>query len=158
MAAVVPDDQVAGAEIVVDYDTGARLGITAERYVLIAHAGSRGTVETAVRSLTDRQIRVRAPGESPFLRHADAVLPQALIKEAFGEFSVTIGAVGPLGQDPRWRERFIVRASVPLLGEISCHVALLPSLEGAMAELRQVRVGAPRGELRGVLQPPHHRR
>ena len=43
-------------------------------------------MEAAVRGLVPNgtPVRIRGPGETPFLREGDAVLPQAIVKERFG--------------------------------------------------------------------------
>src|SRR4030095_1672006 len=85
VSGIVPDQSVAGAEVVVTTATAATLGATTPRFLLLHHRGPRAPVEASIRSLAGAPVRTRAPGETPFLRHADAVLPQALIKARFGE-------------------------------------------------------------------------
>ncbi len=135
VAGVVPDTGVAGAEAVVNLATGVAAGAVTERYVLVRHRGDRAPLDRAIRSLTDEAVRTRAAGETPFLRHADAVLPQALIKARFGEFSYRGTGVGPVVLEPRWVAENIVTVDLPVLGRTTCHRALLPALRGALDEL-----------------------
>ncbi len=132
---VVPDLSVAGAEAVVTPATGAALGVTTERYVLLHHRGDRAPLDRAIRSLTDEAVRTRAAGETPFLRHADATLPQALIKARFGEFAYRATGPGSVTLDPDWVAQNIVTVDLPVLGTTTCHRALLPALRGALADL-----------------------
>jgi len=71
------------------------------------------------------------------LRQGDAVLPQVLIKERFGEFAYRPDGDATFVIEPGWVDANIVTTSVPILGEVSCHRNLLPALGGAMEELEQ---------------------
>ena len=82
-----------------------------------------------------RVLRVRAEGETPFLRYGDAVLPQLTIKESFGEFTARPRPDGTIEVDAAWRRSNIVARSVPILGVITCHRALFPQLRLALREL-----------------------
>jgi hypothetical protein len=146
VAGVVDDALVGAAELVVSTLGADSLGITTPRYVLVHAAGERAPLEAAIRSLADaagQPVRVRAPGETPFLRSSDAVLPQALIKEVFGEFAYVRPPAGAdvFVQEPAWATEHLVLADVALLGPIRCHEALLPALQGAMAELAERNLG-----------------
>jgi hypothetical protein len=133
---VLDDALVGAAELVVSTPTGDELGITTPRYVLVTHRGDRSGTEGAIEELaSSTPVRVRGPGETPFFRHGDAVLPQAHIKDRFGEFAYRLGDGTSFSQDPAWTERFIVTTQIPLLGRATGHRAFLPALEGAMAEL-----------------------
>jgi hypothetical protein len=141
VAGVVADEAVGAAELVLSPAGAARAGVRVERYALVRHGGERPTVEVAVREAAgDVPLRVRAPGETPWFRHGDAVLPQALVKERFGEFSARLGAGGSMTLDAGWTRAAIVTEEVPLLGRVSCHRDLLPALRGALAELEEAGI------------------
>lgn len=80
----------------------------------------------------DQRLRVRAQGETPFLRHGDAVLPQLIIKKTFGEFFARPLPDGRIEIDDTWQQANIRRGRVPLLGEVTCHRALFPQLRAAL--------------------------
>lgn len=80
-------------------------------------------------------LRVKAQGETPFLRYGDAVLPQLLIKETFGEFAARPLPDGRIAIDPRWTTANIRSGRVPVLGEVSCHRALFPQLRAALKDV-----------------------
>ena len=145
VAAILDDSVVGGAELLLTRRDGRALGITTPRFALVRYAGSRAARERAIRGLVPKgtTARIRGPGETPFLRHGDAVLPQALLKEAFGEFQYRVpqGARRDFEQDPDWVRDHIVRAKVPLLGTIQCHRGVMPMVRGALSELAQEGLG-----------------
>jgi D-alanyl-D-alanine carboxypeptidase len=139
VAGVVDDTLVGAAEVAVTTAGGRALGVTTDRYLLLAYRGARAAVAAAVRRLLPAglPVRLRGPGETPFFRAGDAVLPQALIKERFGEFSWRPGPGGGFAQDPSWQSANLTTTRVPILGRVRCNRSLLPALAGAMGELRQ---------------------
>ncbi len=86
-------------------------------------------------------LRVRARGETPFLRYGDAVLPQLLIKDTFGEFAARPLPDGRLEIDPAWRTKNIVTVAVPVLGDVTCHRTLVPQLRAALRQVAQEGLG-----------------
>ncbi|MGH9026695.1 MAG: M15 family metallopeptidase, partial [Acidimicrobiia bacterium] len=135
----VVDDQVVGAaELVVRSDTAGKADILTERFLLVAYRGSRAAMDHAIAGLVpDRTVRFRTREETPYLRHGDAVLPQVFIKERFGEFAYQERPDGSIVVDPAWRAENVTRAVVPILGEVECHRAVIPLLQGALTELEQ---------------------
>ena len=87
---------------------------------------------------------MRAPGETPFFRSGDAVLPPVMIKALFGEFAArpSPGNRGYLDVDPAWVRTHIVTVRVPLLGEVTCNRALVPQLRDAMSALERRKLGS----------------
>jgi hypothetical protein len=139
VAGVVDDALVGAAEVAVTLAGARATGIARDRYLLLAYRGERSAVVTAVRRTLPAglPVRLRGPGETPFFRAGDAVLPQAMVKERFGEFSWRPGPSGGFAQDPAWQSANLASARVPILGRVRCNRALLPALAGAMGELRQ---------------------
>ncbi len=143
VTAVVPDDVIGAAEVVVSQATGTRLGVVTPRYLLISYEGDRPAVEDAVRSaFAGLPVRLRAPGETPFLRYGDAVLPQSLIKAQFGEFAYRMIDERSFEQDPVWVAENIVTTELPLLGQVTCHRSVLPLVHNAMAEMSKRDLGS----------------
>jgi hypothetical protein len=143
VAGVVPDPVVGAAEIVTTIETGLELGVTTPRYLLVTIDGDRAGFERSVREVLPEgvAVRIRAPGETPFLRHGDAVLPQVVIKSEFGEFSLRLGGSGSFDIEREWIAGNLATVDVPLLGRTTCHVGMLDSLRGAMAEVEQSNLG-----------------
>ncbi len=137
VAGIVDDVLIGGAEFAVTQVVAEQLGVTTERYLLIHHVGTRADVEKAINShLPDgTAVRIRAPGETPILRHGDAVLAQVFIKQEFGEFAYRPNGSGGFEIAPAWLKANIVTEEVPLLGRVTCHRNLIPTLAGAMDEL-----------------------
>ncbi len=147
VAGVVPDADIGAHELFVSRRTAAELGVRRNLYMLVDPAPG-----TPVRALAARirsllppsaSLRVRAPRESRYLRQADAVLAPVEEKEIFGEFAArpTPAPGGWLTLDPAWVHRYIVTASVPILGRVSCNRTLIPKLRGALAELERKGLG-----------------
>lgn len=142
VVAVAPDMVVAGAEVVfAKGDQSAQ--VKTERFALVDTELTRPMFEEQVRALYSgpAPLRIRAEGETPWLRHGDAVLPQVFIKQALGEFSYT-GRVGVrFTQDPEYVAANVVSAEVPLLGEVRCHRVVAEMLAGAMTQLVELGLG-----------------
>jgi hypothetical protein len=137
VAAVVSDTAIGGAELAVDVATGERLELMKARYLLAGYDGERATVESELRdgSAPGTPVRFRGPGETPYLRHADAVLPQVRIKERFGEFAYRRGPADEFAQDPAWQAANLVAVDLPLIGEARCHREVVDALTGALDEV-----------------------
>jgi hypothetical protein len=137
VAGVVPDDTVGAAELVVPLAAAADLGVVAERYALVAYRGERADAERSIRAAfpAGASVRFRGPGEAAYLREGDAVLPQALIKESFGEFADRPAGGGQLSLDEDWQNENLVSTVLPVVGRLRCHRAVLPALRGAIDEL-----------------------
>ncbi len=133
---VIDDVVAAGAEVIVHQRDGESIGVTTPRFALVMHTGDRAALEQRIRQIVDGDVRVRAPGETPFLRHGDAVLTKAQIKATFGEFAHqhTPGSQA-IRQDLAWVAEHIVDADVPIIGRVRCHRGIVTQLTGAMTEL-----------------------
>jgi len=148
VAGVVDDALVGAAEVAVSRAGGRGVGLTRDRYALLAYRGGRAAVARAVRRALPAglPVRLRGPGETPFFRAGDAVLPQAMVKERFGEFAWRPAGGGDFAQDPAWQAANLATGRVPILGRVRCNRVLLPALAGAMRELE-------RHNLAGLVDP-----
>lgn len=150
---VLPDELVGAAELLVSKATGAAIGVHRPRYLLLQPRDGGSLTSTELRGRLRpllpgdlgiyRRVQVRAPGETPYFRSGDAVLPPVMIKALFGEFAArpSPGRPGYLDVDPAWIRTHIVTVSVPLLGEITCNRALVPQLRDAMSALQRRGLG-----------------
>ncbi|HXF57263.1 MAG TPA: M15 family metallopeptidase [Actinomycetota bacterium] len=139
VAGVVADTAIGANEVFVSRETAAALGVRRERYLLIdpgPRTGRRPLVGRVRRLLPPGALlRVRGPGETPYFRHGDAVLPPVVLKELFGEFAGCPASGGLIRVDPAWERRHIATRPVPVLGRVRCHRALFPLLRGALGEV-----------------------
>ncbi len=148
VAAVLPDELVGAHELLVSLEVGRRIGVTHARYALIQPSGMPTDRQLAkrIRPLlpADLPLQIRAPGETPYFRQGDAVLPPVKIKELFGEFSARPDPARPgyLIIDPAWERTHIATERVPLLGLVTCNVALFPQIRGAVRDV--IRAGLSR--------------
>lgn len=143
IAAVLPDELVGAHELFVSWQTAAALGIHQDRYALLQPAEwAQPGLERRLRSIVPPGtiLQFRAPGETPYFRQGDAVIPQVRVKELFGEFAGRpVG--GYIDSDPAWVRENIVIDRVPLLGEVRCHRTMIPQLRGALRELSRAGLG-----------------
>jgi hypothetical protein len=144
VAAVLADATIGANGALLSRATALRLGVVRPRYVIVAP--SKGTaawrLTARIRGLLPRStpLQVRTPGETPYFRQGDAVLPPLAIQQLFGSFDARL-ARGRLLIDPAWVSRHIVAASVPLLGVVRCNRAIVPQLTAALREIEQEGLG-----------------
>lgn len=116
-----------------------------DRFVLfhLRSENARNAIERRLDRLlgAGQRFRVRAKGETPFLRYGDAVLPQMMIKDVFGEFAARPLPTGSIDIDDAWRDKNIVDAPVPILGRVTCHRTLIPQLRAALRQVAQEGLG-----------------
>ena len=81
VAAILPDELVGAHELMVSREVGRSVGVTQDRYALVVP--DRARTAPAVERLLDPILpanppsKVRAPGDTPYFRQGDAVLPPA---------------------------------------------------------------------------------
>ena len=113
----------------------------ADRFVLarLRQPNARRSVERRIEASmpAGQPLQTRIAGENPFLRYGDAVLPQLLIKQTFGEFAARPLPDGRLEVEPSWARRNITTARVPILGDVTCHRLLLPQLRAALRDVQR---------------------
>jgi hypothetical protein len=138
----LPDALMGGYELLVTRDTGRRIGVDHERYVLF-HVGPTSSVTsdeliTEFRALLPADtpypaIEVRAPGEAAYLRANDRAAPPLLLKQKFGEFEAHPDTLDPtqLVIDPTWVQDNIRSETLPVFGTVSCHAKTLYLLRRA---------------------------
>jgi D-alanyl-D-alanine carboxypeptidase-like protein len=139
VAGIVSDAAIGAHELLVSRQVAQSLKVTRDRYLLIdpARRASRKRLTRTIRTLLPPGVllRVRGPGETPFFRQGDAVLPPVRIKALFGEFAARPIAGGFLDIDPAWVRTHVATVRVPALGRVQCNRALIPQLRGALAEV-----------------------
>ncbi len=154
VAAVLPDEAIGGAELMVSRETGRAIGVRSDRYLLLrpanGYAMRSGSLRPLLRPLLPprlgaiARVQVRTSSETPLLRPGDAVLSTAQTKVLFGEFAARPepGRPGYLDLEPRWVAEHLVTTRLPLLGRVTCHRSIVGALRGAMRELRERGLGS----------------
>jgi hypothetical protein len=143
VSAIVSDITTNGYEALVSLPP-PRSWVRVDEFMLASGGpNARPRIDRRLRSLLGpgRQLRTRTAGEQPFLRYGDAVHPQMIIKEQFGEFSARPLPDGTIEVDQRWLSDNIRRAPVPLIGEVTCHRAVIPQLRSALHEIKNKGLG-----------------
>lgn len=147
IAAVLPDEEIGAAELMVSRQTGRRIGVRTDRSMLLKPAAGHrvrvGRLQARLEGMVPDElgpygrVQVRAQGETPYFRPGDAVLPTVMLKALFGEFAARPepGRPGYLDLDPAWTRSQMVTAHVPGLGVVTCHRSVMPQLRGALREL-----------------------
>jgi len=138
VAGVVDDAVVGSAEVVLHAGDADRLGVGGARYALARTDGDPQTAQRVVDTILAEGGRVLPTdlGPAPWPAGWREVLPQAALKERFGEFDIRPGGGGrSMQQEPGWADSSIATATVPILGEVRCHAAVIGPLRAALAEL-----------------------
>jgi D-alanyl-D-alanine carboxypeptidase-like protein len=156
IAAILPDELVGANELLVSRKVGERIGIGHDRYALLQpkRRPTDAALTQELRSVVPpgTPVQVRAPGETPYFRQGDAVLPPVRIKQIFGEFDAHPSG-GFLKIDPRWVHDHIVTQKVPVLGEVTCNRVLLPQLREAMQAVKRRGLARDIHEFDGCYSP-----
>jgi len=139
----LPDALMGAYELLVPRETGLKIGVTTERYVLF-HVKPNATLTAddlipAFQDLLPAQtpyhaVEVRAPGDTTYLRANDRVMPPLFLKERFSEFQAhpDNSAPGKIVIEPRWVQDHIQSATIPVLGTIVCNDEIVPLLKKAI--------------------------
>lgn len=134
---IVDDAAVGAAEVVVDAATGQALGLGQARFALVATDGDPAALRAAVADAVAGvpQVIARDFGHSPWPTSWREMLAQALLKERFGEFAVRPGSARSATLEPGWADANIIRATVPILGDVTCHRAAVGPLMSVLTEV-----------------------
>ncbi len=136
VSGVVDDRLLGGYEVAMDLERGRRLGIDEVGYLLLRPRGAQATLETAVRGLLHgNTLGFRRPGQGPWFRAGDGTLPLGQVKARFGEFAVT-SLARPVAE-PGWVQSNIATQTIPVLGQVRCHRAIVNDLGLAMADVQR---------------------
>jgi hypothetical protein len=136
VSGVVDDALLGGYEVALDRNLARRYGIRRTAYLLVKPRGPVDGLEQELRRLLKgRRLHFLTPGDRPFVRGGDGVLPLAQVKARFGEFAVPGLGRGP--PDPGWRRANLVTRKLPILGPVRCHRLVIGDLGKAMADLER---------------------
>ncbi len=140
VSGVVDDALLGGYEVALERNVARRYGIQRTAYLLVRPRGPVDQLRTEIRKLLKgRAVRFVTPGDRPFVRGGEGVLPMSQVKARFGEFALPSLRKG--WPDPVWTKANLVTKKVPLLGRVRCHKLVVDDLSKAMADLERQRLG-----------------
>jgi hypothetical protein len=141
VAGTLPDDLMGSYEMLVTRETGRRIAVVHDRYVLFhAKGGAKATPDALTSALEELLpmdapypvVEVRAPGDTRHLRANDWAMPPLLLKRTFGEFLAHPGDGTELVIDQTWVQDHIRSVTLPTLGTVTCNDAIVPALKQAV--------------------------
>ena len=136
VSGVVDDTLLGGYEVALERTLARRYGIRRAAYLLVRPRGSVDGLQTELRRLLKgRAIRFVTPGDRPYVRGGDGLLPLAQVKARFGEFALPSLHRGR--PDPKWTRANLVTRKLPVLGRVRCHRLVVDDLGKAMADLQR---------------------
>jgi hypothetical protein len=151
VGAVVPDERLAWAELGLATSDAASIGLS-RPFAIDIWGASRASIEGALAAAPGHRhvlgiIRSWLPS-SP-----DDTLPNEQLKAVVGEPAYRHGAGDAVALDPAWVRANIATESVPGLGRVTCHRAVLPALRGALTEVARAGLGGGLGRFGGCYNP-----
>ena len=140
VSGVVDDALLGGYEVALERALATRYGIRRAAYLLVRPRGSVADLQSEIRKLLKgRAVRFLTPGDRPYVRGGDGVLPLSQVKARFGEFALPSLRKGR--PDPAWTKANLVSRRVPILGRVRCHRLVVDQLGKAMADLQRQQLG-----------------
>jgi D-alanyl-D-alanine carboxypeptidase len=140
VSGVVDDALLGGYEVALERTLARRYGIQRVAYLLVRPRGPLDDFQAEVRKLLKgRLVRFITPGDRPFVRGGDSVLPLSQVKARFGEFALPSLRSGR--PDPSWTRANLVTRKLPVLGRVRCHRLVVGDLGKAMAALQRQKLG-----------------
>ena len=130
---IVPDSKLGWFEAVVNKETGFKLGIYRNIQAIIW--GNKITENHLIeiyRNIKYKKIRVSDKNSTP---NKNWVLPNALVKEMFGDFQIKEKDGTWIITEPKWREENIERIEMPIIGRATCHRLMWEPLRGALNQI-----------------------
>ena len=145
IAAVLPADEVGGAEFLMSTEAGERLGIFDARRVVLWGFPSRASIDAAMAAngLVSTSVRIRRSWDPA---DPDDTIGMAQTKALLGEFAYRVNANGSVSQDDAWVSaslppgRELLDASIPIRAR--CHNEVKPAIQAALAEIAAAGLGA----------------
>ena len=140
---IAADVRISGAELVLSVTTAATLSFDRPFSVRAWGFAGRDAAASAGMGLAQQwqsqPIRVRYSWKDRLL---DDTLPQSHVKELLGEFWVVRAGGGTVRIDPAWKRAHIVVKTLPLVGQIRCHMIVATAAAAALQELQDAGLGS----------------
>jgi D-alanyl-D-alanine carboxypeptidase len=128
----ISDELGQGYEVLLDGPAPRGWG---DRFVIVRSTARLRDLRRVARKLSERPVAVVVQDHTLYLRYAHSVAPPSLFKEHLGEFAARPASDGTLVMHPRWVEKNIVYARLPVLGRVRCHRDVVYQLQLALREI-----------------------
>ena len=130
---VIKDSTLGWFEIVVNKEVGYKLGIFRNIQAIIwdSKVNENFFIELH-KNIEYKKVKFTYKKPSP---NKNWVLPNALVKEMFGDFQIKERDGVWITTDPEWREENIQNKRMPILGITRCHRLMWEPLEGALNQI-----------------------
>ena len=130
---VIKDSTLGWFEIVVNKEIGYKLGIFRNIQAIIwDRKVSENFFIELHKNIEYRRVKFTYKKPSP---NKNWVLPNALVKEMFGDFQIKERDGVWITTEPEWREDNIQNKRMPILGITRCHRLMWEPLEGALNQI-----------------------
>lgn len=138
--AVVPDDRLRGAELLLHPEDASTAGIGTSGSLVVRHrrppGGERDTLASALEELVPAGTTAQVVDGDLAGYRAPLVLTLPEVKRRFGEFAYRpVPGERAIEIEPVFIDANIVRAEVPILGTVTCHHAIIDDLRAALREI-----------------------
>ena len=130
---VIKDSTLGWFEIVVNKEVGYKLGIFRNIQAIIwdSKVNENFFIELH-KNIEYKKVKFTYKEPSP---NKNWVLPNALVKEMFGDFQIKERDGVWITTEPEWREENIQNKRMPILGITRCHRLMWEPLEGALNQI-----------------------
>ena len=130
---IVPDSKLGWFEAVVNKEIGFKLGIYRNIQAIIwDNKITENHLIEIYRNIKYKKVRVSDESSKP---NKNWVLPNALVKEMFGDFQLKEKDGTWIITEPKWREENIQTIRMPIIGRTTCHRLMWEPLRGALNQI-----------------------
>lgn len=130
---IIKDSTLGWFEVVVNKEVGYKLGIFRNIQAIIWDSKiSENFFIELHKNIEYRKVKFTYKKPSP---NKNWVLPNALVKEMFGDFQIKERDGVWITTEPEWREENIQNKRMPILGITRCHRLMWQPLEGALNQI-----------------------
>ncbi len=140
IGAIVPDERMDWAEVIVSSNVAASLGFDRPASVR-AWDNDTDRLASLLEDLLPDEAPIRVSNPLRPQVVSDATLPTVIVKERFGEFSFKPTGGDGVDIDDDWEDANIVYVEVPRLGGFECHRRMIPYVRSALAEVEAAGLG-----------------
>jgi len=130
---IIKDSTLGWFEIVVNKEIGYKLGIFRNIQAIIwdSKVNENFLIELH-KNIKYKKVKFSYKNITP---NKNWVLPNALVKEMFGDFQIKERDGVWITTEPQWREKNIQNKRMPILGITRCHRLMWEPLEGALNQI-----------------------